>query len=528
MTRLAKKQPPTVKAEGNIAMPEIKVHEKALAHLSRGLYRSPASAVRELVSNAWDANARLVEIDTNYPLFMRLTVQDNGEGFSRKQFATLMDGGIGNSEKRPASEQLRYARPVIGRLGIGMLGIAQICGSFTITSKVRSGEGFRANIKLYDLIKEKLDDNDPDIVGDVVDVGEYEFDESFDPESARVGTSITTDDVHPTFVRSFQQSAEPAASHRSPPDWRKAITLFSRVRSIQELGDYWRLLWDLSASCPIPYVSADAVPRGLIREDQERLESYNFRVTVDGLELKKPVYLKGNPAGYTTQEISEQHFRPYGKDLKFHGYLVVQEGTQLRPDELRGILIRIKNVGIGYYDPSMLDYRINHGPRSRWLTGEIYVDEGLEDALNIDRDSFNRFHPQFKELQDYVHEVLDDEVFPKVYKQIDVRSLRKANRVKADRQAHLSNAIAQTIDAKTSIRNARSSAEREYAFPEVTEKGNSVAIVLPEESTLPVKKTQRQLALSILALFEVALQESTQARRRDLFRSLLLSLLSKW
>jgi len=64
-------------------MPQIKVHEKALAHLSRGLYRSPASALRELVSNAWDANARLVEISTNYPLFMRLAVQDNGDGFSR-------------------------------------------------------------------------------------------------------------------------------------------------------------------------------------------------------------------------------------------------------------------------------------------------------------------------------------------------------------------------------------------------------------------------------------------------------------
>jgi hypothetical protein len=33
-------------------MPKIIVHEKALAHLSRGLYRSPASALRELVSNA--------------------------------------------------------------------------------------------------------------------------------------------------------------------------------------------------------------------------------------------------------------------------------------------------------------------------------------------------------------------------------------------------------------------------------------------------------------------------------------------
>ena len=50
-------------------MPKIRVHEKALAHLSRGLYRSPASALRKLVSNAWDANATTVAINTNYPNF---------------------------------------------------------------------------------------------------------------------------------------------------------------------------------------------------------------------------------------------------------------------------------------------------------------------------------------------------------------------------------------------------------------------------------------------------------------------------
>ena len=62
-------------------------------------------------------------------------------------------------------------------------------------------------------------------------------------------------------------------------------------------------------------------------------------------------------------------------------------------------------MAVGYYDTSMLDYRINEGPRSRWLTGEIYVSEGLEDALNIDRDSFNKFHPQYRALQSYVHDM---------------------------------------------------------------------------------------------------------------------------
>src|SRR5688500_12925829 len=87
----------TVGRETN--MPKIKVHEKALAHLSRGLYRSPASALRELVSNSWDANATFVRINTNYPVFAELSVEDNGEGITKHDFAELMGGGVGNSQK---------------------------------------------------------------------------------------------------------------------------------------------------------------------------------------------------------------------------------------------------------------------------------------------------------------------------------------------------------------------------------------------------------------------------------------------
>ncbi len=93
-------------------MAKIQVHEKALAHLSRGLYRSPASALRELVSNAWDADASVVRINTNYPNFLQLSIQDNGRGFTKEDFRKLMDGGIGNSQKR--SDDVPSKRPVMG------------------------------------------------------------------------------------------------------------------------------------------------------------------------------------------------------------------------------------------------------------------------------------------------------------------------------------------------------------------------------------------------------------------------------
>src|SRR5712672_1606993 len=188
-------------------MPKIKVHEKALAHLSRGLYRSPASALRELVSNAWDANARVVRIDTGLPNFFQLSVEDDGDGFTKEQFRDVMEGGIGNSEKRGAGvKALEFNRPVIGRLGIGMLGIAQISLSFTVTSTTKSGEGFRARVRLYDLLKEQLDAENSSLIEEKqhedtrfteVDIGQYQF-EGFDPKGREPGTIIIADDVHPT------------------------------------------------------------------------------------------------------------------------------------------------------------------------------------------------------------------------------------------------------------------------------------------------------------------------------------------
>ncbi len=524
-------------------MPQIRVHERALAHLSRRLYRSPASALRELVSNAWDANATRVEINTNYPKFYQLSIQDNGDGFTGDDFEKLMGGGIGNSQKRTDEEPLRYGRPTIGRLGIGMLGIAQICGSFLVTSNPKQGRPFRARVNLYDLAKEKMDQKESELVhdattmldgeqlaGKVVDVGTYEFEE-INGATPPKGTMIIVDDVTPTFTLAFQESLKLEGFEEMPREWRHAVVrVLRKAHSLQVLGDYWRLLWELSAACPIPYFGNDALPKAVVRERNAALESYNFNLYVDNRQLYKPVLLRGNPGGYTTTNISPGPLKVYGNDLDFSGYIVVQEGLQLKPDELRGILIRIKNVGIGYYDQSMLDYRFNEGPRTRWLTGEIYVDQGLEDALNVDRDSFNRFHPEFRALQKHVHNALRKEVFPAVYKNIDVRSQERRSKIATKR-----NSLVRTVLQGAEHRSVRivrkpldEADEKKSAYSSAHRSRDGVEVVVPKEDDLPTGKASRQLAQAILAIFEVALLESDRAAQRKKFSELLLELLKRW
>ncbi len=509
---------------------QIKVHEKALAHLSRGLYRSPASALRELVSNAWDANAKTVRINTNYPNFHLLSVDDNGDGFTRREFENLMDGGIGNSEKRVEKAPLINERPTIGRLGIGMLGIAQICGAFTVTSKTRDGKGFRARIKLYDLLKDKLDE---EVIQKEVDIGTYEMDLDFDPKNAKMGTSIIADEIHPTFTRSFQKSLE-LEKYVTPTfgDWNKVLRVIKKTWSLQELGDYWRLLWELSASSPIPYLDEKALPNHLIESEQSKLLTYDFKVLLDGIKLMKPVYLKGNPGGYTSLRI-DNSITVYGKELKYHGYIVVQEGLQLKPDEMRGILIRIKNIAIGYYDPSLLDFRSNEGPRSRWITGEIFVDEGLENALNIDRDSFNRFHPEFRALQEHVHKLLSEEIFPITYTKIKQRSTKKETQKTNQRVAHLEKIISNIASTKVRVKdqktNSIDSLEAEPPKVNVIEKASgNLELDLPNLDSIDTKKSYRQLARAMLSIFEMALQEKTREKQRQIFTKLLIQLLQEW
>ena len=517
-------------------MPKIRVHEKALGHLTKGLYRSPASALRELVSNAWDANARSVHINTNAPNFFQISIEDNGDGFKRQDFERLMGEGIGNSLKRADEVKLINARPVIGRLGIGMLGIAQICGGFSITSTPKSGEGFKARIKLYDLLKEKLDADDVAIVREEdqqiteVNVGEYSFEE-YSKSGRKSGTIIIADQVHPTFTNAFQQSLK-FEKYKDPPlDWRKALRITKSVHSLQELGDYWRLLWELAASCPVPYVAKNALPEGLITDEQKRLEKYDFSVIVDGITLFKPVYLHGNPGGYTSIKIPSHTQRIYGRDLQYHGYIIVQDGKQISPDELRGICIRIKNIGIGYYDPSLLDYRFNEGPRNRWITGEIFVDAGLENALNVDRDSFNRFHPEFRALQLHIHKLLREEIFPGVYKNIAVRSTARERSRVTTRTQQLRAVVSQALHKPAVIKTvSTSSASGSSGDTDVSIAigRKKVEVEVPPSEGLKVKRSNQQLASSILTVFEIAMREKSLEKQRAKFKELLVNLLAKW
>ncbi len=399
-------------------------------------------------------------------------------------------------------------------------------------------------MNLYDLLKERLDKNEKGVVTEIpevpgreddialtnVEVGEYSIEPLGRDNIPKKGTQVIADDLHPTFIRSFKDSVE-HSQFKEPPleGWAKAVQIVSREETLQQLGDYWKLLWELAASCPIPYLNEQALPQGLAKKEQQKLLSYNFRLFVDGIQLFKPVMLRGNKAGYTVHKFEEPPKLIYGRPLSYHGYIAVQEGSQIRPDDLRGILIRVKNVGIGGYDQTLLDYRINQGPRSRWVTGEVFIDEGLEDALNVDRDSFNKFHPEYRELQEKVHAILRSKIFPEVYRNIDLRSNQAAEKKAGKRQEAVEKVFSQALDKPVSVKvQSEKKDKAEQPAARVVEHKTKASVSLPDPETMKTRKPQRQLASAILGVFEVAMSERTDEKRRERFTQLLLDLLAKW
>lgn len=102
---------------------------EVLNHLGRGLYRSFATVVAEAISNAWDAEAKVVNILIEKD---KLTVSDNGKGMSEEDFQNrFLEVGY---SRREDSENVSK-RNVIGRKGIGKLAMLSISESITIISK---------------------------------------------------------------------------------------------------------------------------------------------------------------------------------------------------------------------------------------------------------------------------------------------------------------------------------------------------------------------------------------------------------
>jgi hypothetical protein len=419
----------------------IRVSRKILADVSSGIYRTPANALKEIVSNAFDARATRVRVSTNVPYFDIFTCEDDGDGMSAEDFIATMKR-IGSSAKRAAGKVSCDGRPIIGKIGIGLLAVAQICNKFSVISKRRGSKTyFQATIGLKQFDEIEREDGYRKGEGEI-SLGRYEIDEDLTDEVGpeRHYTKIVMQDIKEGFrkrlvdeeARKIFRVQESAAQENTFEDFMESV----KDKKFNELSQYDQLIWELGLLCPVEYIDGGPLPNNrVLKSEIFKLKSYDFKVFVDGYEIRKPIrFPTSSDLGTASLDVKTYPHISFdeevdGSRLVFTGYIFHQR-KRVQPAELQGVLIRIKGVGVGGYDRTFLHYPKSEGPMFSQLSGEIFVDQGLEEALNIDRNSFNETHRHYLILQKYLWDYLS--VRPGVFNDIRNRSKVRRDQIRSE------------------------------------------------------------------------------------------------
>ena len=517
---------------------EIKVSSKILGHISAGIYRSPAGALKELVSNAFDADATRVVITTNWPSFDIITCRDNGSGMNQEKFRKIMTKEIGDSAKRVNTDEnddgdiTNQGRPIIGWLGIGMLGVAQICHEFKVISHHRATQtAFSATIRLTDFPREKVNDISPDNIDEQsIDVGEFSVEPvAYDPNNS--GTYVIASDMRSAFVRKFREASD-SNKDPLPSKFSEFLKKVHFARSVKSLSDYWQMIWELAVACPIPYIDEGPFDWNKIEVDpelkkqiidlQQSLNRNQFEVVVDGLSLRKPnQYPLASPLTEKREETTGKLFslnedvKVYGRSLKLSGYIYLQYGRAVEPMELRGFLVRIRNIAIRTYDSTLFGYPSVPTPRFNWLSGEIYVNAGLESALNIDRDSFNEMDPHFVKLERIIHSLLETKVLPEAGHTQRIRSQKTHKDRESKKEATIQSLIRQELGDSYTLTSTN-----EKPLPLTIDTNAEIIFENNQSALLPKSKSKRDLIQRIAHAFEISMLVPEEERREKFYQLL--------
>ncbi len=480
---------------------KITIPTKIIDDLSSGLYHTPWACLKELVNNSYDARASQVNIFVK-PDADRIIVEDDGDGMSKDEFTRHFDR-ISESHKRDASDITRGkpprgSRPKIGKIGIGFIAINEICNFVEIYStKKESEELLHVTINFEEMRKpsEERKQN-----GDEFENADYEG-EILETDKDSHYTQLFLTEVRGES-KEIMASADAQNTKKNPYSLYglKAETVAKvlknpKLTDWKEFDSYSETMLNIGLNVPVKY-HENWIPdeyKNLVRDFEEKVESLGFEVFYDGTELKKPIVF--NPPN---QSMLIDLFDYEGENVSAKGYFYAQHGT-IKPNELHGLLIRIRNAAVGEYDHTFWGFPLSESPLiQRWVSAEIWADDRLEKAMNIDRRTLRIAHPAYVELRKAIHEhlrIVLKRATKEFYKAGSEE--RKKNRrkkliesvkvlvndvvapVSQEAALNLNSLLKQVNDNKTALK----SIEKKYSLPEFYE-----SIVKTGKEVLPPKQ----------------------------------------
>src|SRR5258706_2341536 len=344
---------------------DIVAAQKIIADISSGVYRSPAAALKELISNAYDADARRVTITTDAPHFRTLVIEDDGTGMTIEKFLDVITH-IGGSRKRIDGETSEvFKRKLIGRIGIGMLAVAQLGNRFYVSSTVKgSKKRFAAEVNLEafhrdDAALKNMAKIDPERK---VQIGAVRYVDDLPEATDLQYTVITVPDAKKGLISEMTSAVRKAVGAHElltveAPRIDNFTKLVETVRYSQRgdlvLDGYYYMLSGLALLSPLNYLENG--PFELSHRNIEGAKGFtapkikSFQLFVDGIELFRPQLFPNTKAfDYPSPDPKvyplEYDREVAGRHLRFTGYIYSQQ-PRIHPEEFKGIHIRIRNVG---------------------------------------------------------------------------------------------------------------------------------------------------------------------------------------
>jgi hypothetical protein len=343
----------------------------------------------------------------------------------------------------------------------------------------------------------------------------------------------------------------------------------TKLHSLSFASDYDQLLFGLALAPPLPYFNGDSnamlqIPT--FADYQQRLLANQFEVVVDNLRLRHPVKMpttrektkarncevigsetrefrlldgpheeninidryefavKDSDVKFSGYPISYHHSNVAGRPLKFSGYLF-QQTSRLYPREIQGVLVRIRDVAIGSYDPGFMNYPFQEGPRFSMVSCELIAEEGFEDALNIDRDSFNGLDSHYLRMQAYVYSLLHSVIFPETWKEEKKRNKARRSSQKGTRRQAFLRSLRPFNGGYSKIERV---AESEDDLPIEFEPRNKrilININSPLIQRIMKRRKYEDLAEEIAVVFEKVTSERSLKKQREIFYTLLGNIL---
>jgi hypothetical protein len=443
----------------------MRVGAEILKYLSRGIYSNPGNTIKELICNSYDADATEVVIRAK-PEFDTITITDNGDGMTEEEFKKDF-AVISRSRKRDEGTLTkRIHRPIVGRIGIGFISALQICDEATFITKKRGDKSkleakidfgkFKGPVAkkaefqeiseiLYRIVPEEVDAHYTKIIMTKLSEDFVEM--------------LNDKDLSALGIFDFRGiKFEQVISQIENKIGRGELEDFGKAKGTKKIGYYWSMLLQIANTIPVPYMDngpiKDSARYPVIKLLKDEVQDLRFDVEIDGVHLRKPLRLPNvqdvtrKGYDYDVYTFKKRYSFQDGSRLRFKGYIYNQRKSIL-PTQFRGMIIRVKNVAIDGPLPDFLDYPYSEKMWLPWTMGEVYVEEGLEDAMNIDRNTFNLTHPHYRKLRLFLHDLLHKEVFVRVRKRYidrmnERRKIEKLDRTRA-RGAFLHGAFGQNF-----------------------------------------------------------------------------------